>query len=91
MPPKKKITRNCREPFQKKQVIKQKSMRGEPETEYGEIKKIASYSLTPTGIELLKSMSRDLGISASEFIERVARKKYQITGIELLEKMEHQS
>ena len=65
-----------REEFQKKKVKPQKSMRGLPETEYGEIKKISSFSLTPTAVERLKSISRDLQISTSELIERFARGKF---------------
>jgi len=84
---KKKVTKNQREEFQKKQVRKQKSMRGQPETEYGEVKKITSYSLTPTGIELLKSISRDLQVSTSELLERIARGKYRLVAIEQSKKV----
>ncbi|WP_190678626.1 hypothetical protein [Leptolyngbya sp. FACHB-671] len=50
-----------------------RSQRGIPETNYGELKKIASYSLTPTAVSLLKEISLDLEISASELLERFAR------------------
>jgi len=48
-------------------------MRGVPETNYGEIKKNASFSLTPTALLLLKAFSKEVGISTSELIERFAR------------------
>jgi hypothetical protein len=50
-----------------------RSQRGIPETNYGEIKKISSFSLTPTAISLLKSISQELNISTSELLERFAR------------------
>lgn len=52
---------------------KVKSMREVPENEYGETKKVSSYSLTPTAIETFKNISQDLSISASELLERLAR------------------
>jgi hypothetical protein len=64
--------------FQKKKVKNQKSMRGQPETEYGEVKKPVSFSLTKTGQERLKEIGKQLNISVSEFLERVARGIYQI-------------
>lgn len=50
-----------------------RSQRGIPETNYGETKKIVSFSLTPTALSLLKEISLDLEISASELLERFAR------------------
>jgi hypothetical protein len=47
-------------------------MRGQPEY-YDEIKKIASFSITPTAIEGLKKLSSDLNLSRSEMIERIGR------------------
>lgn len=67
-----------REPHQKKQVQPRKSMRGQAETKYGEIKKPVSFGLTPTGADLLKKRSKRLGISTSEFLERIARGEIQI-------------
>ena len=61
---------SARRANQKKKV---RSQHGVPETNYGEIKKIVSFSLTPTGLDLLKYLSRDLDISTSELIERFAR------------------
>lgn len=55
---------------QKKSV---RSQRGVAETNYGEIKKISSFSLTPTALNLLKNLSQDLNISMSEVLERFAR------------------
>ena len=55
---------------QKKKV---RSERGVPETIYGEIKKVVSFSLTPQAQILLKQLSQELNISASELLERVAR------------------
>jgi hypothetical protein len=71
-------TRKSRKEYQKKKVHNKKSMRGQAETEYGEIKRIVSFSLTQTGANLLKQKSKELGISASELLERVARGKIQI-------------
>lgn len=67
-----------REDYQKKKVQRKKSMRGQSETEYGEIKVPTSFSLTRTGSDLLKQKSRDLGISASAFLEKIARGQIQI-------------
>ncbi|XGW00858.1 MAG: hypothetical protein ACAF41_33315 (plasmid) [Leptolyngbya sp. BL-A-14] len=74
-----------REEYQKKKVLNKKSMRGQAETEYGEVKKVVSFSLTQTGADLLKQKSKELGISASELLERVARGKIQIDSISLLD------
>lgn len=51
----------------------QKSMRNIPQTPYRELKKVKSFSLTPTAIHELNEWSKELGISASELLERVAR------------------
>ena len=67
-----------REQYQKKKVQPKKLMRGQPETKYEEVKKNVSFSLTPTGAALLKKISKQLGISASEFLERIARGEIQI-------------
>ncbi len=67
-----------REDYQKKKILPKKSMRGEPENPYGEIKRPVSFGLTPTGVNLLKQMSKDLGISTSEFLERIARGEIKI-------------
>ena len=55
-----------------------KSMRGVPETVYGELKKITSFSLTPTAYEKLKQLSQELNLSASELLERLARKETEV-------------
>ena len=62
-----------------------RSQRGVPETNYGEIKTIKSFSLTPTALILLKELSRDLGISASELLERFAR-----SGADLKASLKHE-
>ena len=81
----KKPKKQHREDFQKKKTQPKKSMRGQPETEYGETKTNLSLSITPTGKELLKSISRSLGISTSELIERIARGKYRLVPTEQAE------
>lgn len=73
-----KKTKQKREEHQKKKVLKQKSMRGQPETEYGEIKRPTSFSLTRTGANLIRQKSKDLGISASALLEQIARGEIQI-------------
>jgi hypothetical protein len=52
-------------------------MRGQPEI-YKELKKIASFSLTPTAIEELKQLSSQLNISRSEVLERIGRGVFTI-------------
>ncbi|MCA1993600.1 MAG: ribbon-helix-helix protein, CopG family [Coleofasciculus sp. S288] len=42
-------------------------------SEYGEIKKDAHFSLTPTSIEGLDKMARQRRISRSEMVERIGR------------------
>lgn len=49
-----------------------KSMRGQPEM-YNELKKIFSFSLTPTARAGLEQLSEQLNISRSELIERIGR------------------
>lgn len=68
----------ARAEYQKKKVQPAKSMRGIPETEYGEIKKIVSFSLTPTAIQKMKELSQELKISVSELLEQIARKEAAI-------------
>jgi hypothetical protein len=52
---------------------KVRSERGVSETKYGEVKQNSSFSITPTSLLLLKDLSRELKISASELLERFAR------------------
>ncbi len=47
-------------------------MRGQPEI-YNELKKITSFSITPTARLGLKQLSEQLNISCSELIERIGR------------------
>jgi metal-responsive CopG/Arc/MetJ family transcriptional regulator len=42
-------------------------------SEYGEIKKDAHFSLTPTSIEGLDKMARQRKISRSELVEKIGR------------------
>ena len=73
-----KNNRPKREEHQKKKVKNKKSMRGESETIYGEIKTPVSFSLTKTGANLIKQKSKELGISASAFLEQIARGEIQV-------------
>jgi hypothetical protein len=59
-------------------------MRGEPEY-YNELKKLATFSLTPTAKSGLNSLSRNRSISMSELIERIGRGLIRITDEEGLE------
>jgi hypothetical protein len=47
-------------------------MRGQPEV-YDELKKIVSFSITPTAMTGLERLSEQLNISRSELIERIGR------------------
>ena len=62
-----------RELHQKKKTQAKTSIRGQAETKYGEVKKPVSFGLTPTGADLINQISKRLGISASEFLEQIAR------------------
>ncbi len=73
MPNTKKPRKKIRSANVTHQKMKVQSKRGVPETNYGEIKKIASFSLTPTALSLFKEMSQELNISVSELLERHAR------------------
>ena len=73
-----KNNRPKREEYQKKKVKNKKSLRGEPETTYDEIKTPVSFSLTKTGANLIKQKSKELGISASAFLEQIARGEIQV-------------
>jgi hypothetical protein len=74
-----KKVRQQRAGSQRKQVQPaHKSMRGVPETVYGELKKITSFSLTPTAYAKLKQLSQELNLSASELLEQLARKETEV-------------
>ena len=74
-----KLSRN---PNQKKRAIQgHKSKRNCPETEYGELKKNRSFSLTDTATFLLQELSRDLQISSSELLERLARRHTELKAL----------
>jgi hypothetical protein len=75
MPNPKKITRKRRprREHEKKPSRKGlKSMRGQPEV-YDELKKIVSFSITPTAMRGLDRLSEQLNISRSELVERIGR------------------
>lgn len=81
-----------REQHQRKNCVRdtagngKKSMRGEPEY-YKELKKLATFSLTPTAKAGLNALSRIRSLSMSEFIERIARGMIKLTNEEGLEDM----
>lgn len=68
-----KNNKHKRDDYQKKKVQNKKSMRNQAETKYGEIKKPTSYSLTETGANLIKQKAKELDISASALLEKIAR------------------
>ncbi len=83
MPKQKKINRKGRprREHEKKPSRKgRKSMRGQPEV-YDELKKIASFSITPTAQSGLDKLSEQFNISRSELIERIGRGILTITEI----------
>ncbi len=40
---------------------------------YDEVKRRVNLAITPTGIERLDAIASDLGVSRSEFVERIGR------------------
>jgi hypothetical protein len=80
MPNQKRVKRKRRErrEHEKKPSRKgMKSMRGQPEI-YNELKKITSFSITPSAKLGLKQLSEQLNISCSELIERIGRGLFTI-------------
>ena len=70
------VKKSCQKPCSARPVNPKKkvrSQRGVPETAYGEVKKVSSFSITPTARQRLERMSQDLNISVSELLERFAR------------------
>jgi hypothetical protein len=67
-----------------------KSLRGQPEI-YDEIKKIASFSITPTAIDGLRKISSELNLSRSELIERIGRGVFAITDVKTETETENES
>jgi hypothetical protein len=57
-----------------------KSLRGKPEI-YDELKKVASFSITPTAINGLRKISSELNLSRSELIERIGRGVFALTEV----------
>lgn len=70
--------RNKRAQHQKKACVRdeagngKKSIRNQPEY-YDQLKKPSTFSITPTAKAGVNSISQTLGISMSEFIERIGR------------------
>jgi hypothetical protein len=78
MAAKKSPERKTRQPHQRKPILKGvKSCRGCPEL-YDELKKPTTVGLTPTALAGLDEISKALGISRSELIERIGRKVLSI-------------
>ncbi len=65
-------------------------MRGQPEI-YNELKKITSFSITPTARLGLKQLSEQLNISCSELIERIGRGLLTINENELKTEVDEKS
>jgi hypothetical protein len=79
MAAKKSSAKTTRQPHQRKPILKGvKSRRGCPEL-YDELKKPTTVALTPTALAGLDEISKALGISRSELIERIGRKVLSIT------------
>ncbi len=67
-----------RQPHQRKPVVKGvKSLRGVPEM-YDELKKPTTVALTPTALAGLDEMSKAMGVSRSELVERIGRRVLKI-------------
>jgi len=78
MAAKKLPAKKTRQPHQRKPILKGvKSRRGCPEL-YDELKQRTSVALTPTAIAGLDEISKALGISRSELVERIGRKVLEI-------------
>ncbi len=65
-------------------------MRDQPEI-YNELKKITSFSITPTARLGLKQLSEQLNISCSELIERIGRGLLTINENELKTEVDEKS
>jgi DNA repair exonuclease SbcCD ATPase subunit len=59
--------------------MSRKKKRGVP-TLYSESKVKVGVSLTPTGAKRLGDIARELGLSRSEFVERIARGQFDVSG-----------
>lgn len=78
MPTQKSKNQKSRQPHQRKPILKGvKSRRGCPEM-YDEIKKPTTVGLTLTATAGLDEISKGMGISRSELIERIGRKDLEI-------------
>jgi hypothetical protein len=55
-----------------------KNLRPDAPQKYDEQKKIATFSLTPTGKEGIKKIAQQMKLSQSELIEQIGRGKIQL-------------
>jgi len=62
----------------RKKVSKSRNPAGRPSI-YGQRKTSIAVSLSPDGVEQLDAIAESLGLSRSEFIERIARGVYLVT------------
>jgi len=71
-------TQKTRQPHQCKPIMKGvKSLRGVAEM-HNEVKKPTTVALTPTAIAGLDEISKEMGLSRSELVERIGRKMLEI-------------
>lgn len=78
MPTKRSKNQKPRQPHQRKPSgTGIKSLRGVPEM-YDELKKPTTVALTPTAIAGLDEISKAMGISRSELVERLGRKTLEL-------------
>ncbi|MEP0914165.1 ribbon-helix-helix protein, CopG family [Leptolyngbya sp. GB1-A1] len=72
-----KSRKTVRQPHQKKPSSKKKSLRGKPEL-YDELKKPTTVALTATATAGLDQLAAEMGISRSEFVERIGRRILEV-------------
>ncbi len=77
-PKRSKSRKPVRQPHQKKPATKGKSLRGQPEI-YDELKKGTTVALTDTAAAGLNQLAAAMGISRSEFVERIGRGILKVT------------
>jgi hypothetical protein len=71
--PAKKQTKLRKNPEKQSDLKGRKSVRGEPNNRYGELKKNITLSLTPTGRAGIDQACNALDITRSEFLEQIGR------------------
>jgi hypothetical protein len=69
--------KTVRQPHQKKPSPRGKSLRGQPEL-YDELKKSTTVALTATATAGLDQLAAAMGISRSEFVERIGREILEV-------------